>query len=289
MPMQALHAKAEFYLMLSRAFLPPMADAGREAFATALPEELREVGRLAGYGDPDALDAFAAEAARIAEGHDLLQIYSALFLVPPRSVHLHAAVYLDGAVLGRSADRLDAFYARHGLARSEAFRDLPDHLGAILEFLALLYFRAASADGEARAAMLSDARDLNRDFLLSWVPSLRRQLIRAGTPDENRYFEAPPLPVYARLADVLHMALSIDAGVAPAPAESEPHTSARPTPAPADPKRTAWCVDCGAEIGPVARIRRVRRVLEAQGIGTDHLAHCPRCRSGAMSPLAQAV
>ena len=48
------------------------------------------------------------------------------------------------------------------------------------------------------------------------------------------------------------------------------------------------CVDCGAEIGPLARIRRVRRVLEAQGIGTDHLARCPRCRSGAMSVTTQA-
>lgn len=292
MDTDVISAKAEFYLMLSRAFLPPTAPDSHDAFVNILPEELREIGAAAGYdgfAHRDAtvlqkIDTYAALAAGVADRTRLLQIYSGFFLMPPREVQLYVSAYLDGNILGKSCDALLAFYRKHDLAHSDDFHDLPDHLSAVLEFLALLYARAAETDGYARADLLNDARDLNRVFLLSWLPVMRRQLAHMQQ-EANEHGGADVMPaIYPQLAEILEAALVADAGDLSAELRQVLSPETRMPDHHEDAKEMAKCVDCGADIAPAARIRRVRKVLEKEGIDTGHLDLCPRCRGSDMFP-----
>lgn len=267
----SLAAKAEYYLMLARAFLPPTQADAHKAFTAILPEELGEIARTAGYASGAVLADYERAAQDIPDATALLQLYSGLFLTPPREIQLYVSVYLDGTILGRSADALEVFYRKHGLARSEDFRDLPDHLSAVLEFLALLYASAAETAGFARAELLNDARDLNHHFLLSWIPVMRRQTEKTlAAHGQNR--------LYLELMELLQQALVADAeplteglqkivdGTVEARSDHE------------ESKDMALCRSCGTEIAPAARIRRVRKVLEREGIDASHLDLCPKCR-----------
>lgn len=280
-----LVAKAEFYLMLSRAFLPPTAPDSHDAFVHALPEELREISAAAGYDNLQKIDAYATSAAGVADQTALLQIYAGFFLMPPREVQLHVSVYLDGTILGKSCDALEVFFRKHGLARSDDFHDLPDHLSAVLEFLALLYAKAAETEGYPRADLLNDATELNRHFLLSWVPVMKRQLAKMQQEVVAHRGTAAAPPIYLQLAELLEAALVADAGslspelrrvLSP---ETEIETNKD------DAKAMAKCLECGADIAPAARIRRVKKVLEKEGIDTSHLDLCPKCRGVDLSPM----
>lgn len=281
MPLDPLNAKADFYLMLSHAFLPPTSPNAHAAFVVLLPEELTEIADEAGYALAPELTAYRASCPALPDRTALLQLYSALFLMPPREVQLHVAVYLDGAILGSSADALQRFYGRHGVARSDSFHDLPDHLSTVLECLALLYARAAESNAGTRAGLLASACELNRKFLLSWVPVMRRHMRRVI--DENLAEGNPrgPLaPPYVHLAAMLQSALIADAG----PLDEELRRVVDPTTtaeaATEDKHAMARCTACGADIAPAARVRRVKKVLEKEGIDTSHLELCPRCRGG---------
>lgn len=277
-----LAARAEFYLMLSRAFLPPTQADAHTAFVDILPGELRDVADSAGYALADEIAAYATAASSIADHTTLLQTYAALFLMPPREVQLHAAVYLDGAILGKSADALEVFYAKHGLARSEDFHDLPDHLAAILEFLALVYAKAAETDGYPRADLVNDATELNRHLLLSWVPVMRRQA-------EHIVAEIGGGRLYLELMRILQGALVADAAPLSEHLLRVLDPSRVPPPPPEDTRDMVKCRECGADIAPAARIRRVRRVLEKEGIDTAHLELCPRCRGVDMLPTGHSI
>lgn len=282
MSSEQLLARAELYLMLSRAFLPPTQADAYIAFVDILPGELGDAADSAGYALADEIAAYATAAAAIADHTTLLQTYAALFLMPPREVQLHAAVYLDGAILGKSADALEIFYAKHGLARSEDFHDLPDHLAAILEFLALLYAKAAETDGEPRADLVKDATDLNRHLLLSWVPVMGRQA-------EHIAAETGLGRLYLELMRILQGALVTDAAPLSEHLQRVLDPSLVPPPPAEDSRDMVKCRACGADIAPAARIRRVRKVLEREGIDTSHLALCPRCRGVDMLPAGQAL
>ena len=281
---EALSARAEFYLMLSRAFLPPTAPDSHDAFVNILPAELREVSAEAGYDNLQKIGDYAATAARVPDHTTLLQIYSGFFLMPPREVQLHVSVYLDGTILGKSCDALEAFFRKHGLARSDDFRDLPDHISAVLEFLALLYARAAETDGYPRADLENDATEVIRHFLLSWVPMMKRQLARQqDEEDKHMGAEARP-PIYLRLVELLEAALVADVGEL-SPALKQVLSPLAPDMLPKeDTKEMARCVECGADIAPAARIRRVKKVLEKEGIDASHLDRCPKCRGVDMFP-----
>jgi TorA maturation chaperone TorD len=275
---EALAARAEFYLMLSRAFLPPTGPDAHDAFVNALPGELRDTSEAAGYDNLQKIREYAAVAARVTDRTALLQIYSGLFLMPPREVPLHVSVFLDGTILGKSCDALELFYRKHGLARSEGFRDLPDHLSAVLEFLALLYARAAETGGYPRADLINDATELVRHFLLSWVPVMKRQLDRMQGEADARLGASSLPPIYSALAGLLQDALIVDAGTLSPALRQVLSPDAASDALREDTKEMAKCIDCGTDIAPVARVRRVRKVLEKEGIDSSHLDRCPKCR-----------
>lgn len=285
METNAIAAKAEFYLMMSRAFLPPTGDGSFDAFVNALPAELSEVSPLAGYDHLQKIRDYATFGARLANHTALLQTYSAFFLMPPREVQLHVSVYLDGSILGRSADALEKFYAKHGLARSEGFHDLPDHLSAVLEFLALLYAKAAESEGYPRADLLNDARELNRYFLLSWVPVMRRQLDKMRQQEVEHLGEKANPPIYSVLVELLESALIADVGELTPELRKVLSPETGLNSGAEENKDMATCVECGADIAPAARIRRVKKVLEKEGIDASHLDLCPKCRGVDLSPM----
>jgi len=272
----ALKAKAEFYLILSRCFMPPTAPEIFPAMKDVMADELREIAPVAGYVLDQPVGAYTAALAAIPNPLTLLQVYSGLFLAPPRKVHLYSSVHIDGTILGRSSDEVEAFYRRYGMERADDFMELHDHLGAELEFLALLYARAAAATEDARTAILVDCRDFSRRHLLSWLPRLRQSL-------EQALAEESHATLYLSLVDLLLTAQVTEAG--------ELSANSGPTMDPAELKADAGvatemanCRLCGLAIASAARIRRVRKVLEKEGIDTGHLDLCPKCRGIGLAP-----
>src|SRR3990172_2857671 len=95
-PAGHLTERAEFYLCLARAFLPPREQRDFHAIQEYLATELAELGAAIGYPIGQTLEQLRAALARITDQQDLLQLYSHLFLTPPTPAHLNAGVYLDG-------------------------------------------------------------------------------------------------------------------------------------------------------------------------------------------------
>lgn len=203
-PTERYATRAAFFLTIARAFAPPREPAVAAAFRHDLPLDLEEMAGELGY-DIGAAAALLREAAAGIEGPDtLLRLYSSLFLTPPTPVHLNAAIYLDGAVLGNAAFEIEQWYARHGYVRTADFHDLPDHVTAELEFVFLLFNRAAEAmvaDESMQAlALAAEARRFLAAFPSRWIGELR-----SGLEATSRERGWPP--VYAALAQALEAGL----------------------------------------------------------------------------------
>ncbi|MFN2309864.1 MAG: molecular chaperone [Gammaproteobacteria bacterium] len=247
-------ARAEFYLCLARAFLPPTQAAAQAAITEDLPADLADLGQQLQYPIAESVAALRDAARGLPEPPGLLQLYSRLFLSPPALAGINAGVYLDGAVMGNSVVALDRYYREYGLARDARFHDLPDHVALQLEFVAYLFARAAAdaaQDGADGARHEAAARDFLQVFVAAWLPGFCADLERVAG-------EWRLTPVYLHLAQILRAAVAQDARRAeaaprpglPAEAERRPPGS-NPTP---------------EEIAEIARI------LAAKGHSIEHLA-----------------
>lgn len=275
-----LTERAEFYLCLARAFLPPMEQRDFHAMKEQLAPELEELGAELGYSLSQPLAQFRAAIARIPDKQELLRLYSRLFLVPPTPAHLNGGFYLDGAFMGQSTLQIEACYRRFGLVRSPDFHDAPDHLSSLLEFLALIHARAeeASAAGDKAVVeiLLREAGGFARDYVLPWLPALYRDLDRA-----TAYGSISP---YAALIDVLQTAMAHDFAradaasglMAPALASTPDDGSARHT---SDQLR---CQSCGTAFIATDGMHDILLSLTRSGLGTEHLELCPECRTRSM-------
>jgi TorA maturation chaperone TorD len=108
-------------------------------------------------------DAFAG-----AGSEELLVDYTRLFLGPVQTLaQPYGSVWLGGdkGLMQASTMAVLALYAEGGFEVDEAFRDLPDHVAAELEFLYLLLFREAQARHGGDAGALAAVADLRRRFL----------------------------------------------------------------------------------------------------------------------------
>jgi TorA maturation chaperone TorD len=90
----------------------------------------------------------------------LQEAYTALFVTNPQGVPAppYAGYAKDGVLLGPSYHRLLELYREGGLEVQESWRDLPDHLAALGEAIALL----ASSRPDL-------AERLAREFLFPWL------------------------------------------------------------------------------------------------------------------------
>jgi TorA maturation chaperone TorD len=285
-PTNNLAERAEFYLCLARAFLPPCEERDFRAIKEYLAAELDELGAAIGYPIGRTLEQLRAALAHITDQQDLLQLYSHLFLAPPTPAHLNAGIYLDGGIMGGSVLQIENFYRRFGLAGSPDFHDTPDHLGSLLEFLAFLHASARETPDTAGATTIpvrpDEARDFAHRYLASWLPALCHDLdaATAHRPDG----------VYAALADVLRTAVTHDlartAATTGAPVPVHPDSSvARPGPEAAD---QFHCRRCGTAFVPAQGMRDILLTLKRSGLGTEHLDLCPDCRTQAvgLSPMS---
>jgi TorA maturation chaperone TorD len=235
-------AHAEFWLCLARAFLPPTAAAFQTALRDDLVDDLAALASELNYPLDEELAALRRSLAGI-QGSELLVNYSRLFLVPGVAhPNINTGAYFDGALHGDTVRRLTECYRAHNLVKDDAFIDLPDHIAVQLEFVARLY------------ACDCEASEFIGEFVLRWAPLLCEDLHQA----ESRFRLAanPWLP----LAQVIHKVAAIEA---PVPC----HMSAE-------------------EEDEILRLRRqyagrhpdaadldtIRAALEAQGLGTAHLA-----------------
>lgn len=261
-------ALAELHLLLSRAFLPPMDAAFATAFRRDLADDLEALARELPFECGDPIRELRASLEAVTDDTHLLQAYSALFLQPPIRVYLNASVHLDGSLLGPSSKLMEEAYHRHGLCPSDDLRDLSDHLSRLLEFVAMLFARAAETgqtegDREQAAALLAEAREFSAAFLRPWLPGLAVEV--RGVCEESGL----PKP-YQHLAELAAIAAwEGDAWRRPEAAVRE-----RPELAP----RQANCSACGQPFAEDAALTAVRRIMEKRGLDTAHLDRCPNCR-----------
>jgi TorA maturation chaperone TorD len=171
-----LQARAEFYLCLARAFLSPTAEDAWMGLRDALADDLEDLAGILGHDIGSHIADYRASINAIPDHATLLQIYSGLFLAPPRPVNINTGVYLDGALNGGSVLAMEESYRQNGLVRSNEFLDLSDHLSIQLEFVAS---RLLARQDSANAAE-DDAERFLATFVARWLPPFIADLEVAG-------------------------------------------------------------------------------------------------------------
>lgn len=166
---QRQQAQAEFYLCLARAFLTPDREEAWVAMRDDLADDLEDLDSLLGYGISGEIEGYRTALAAIPDQPALLQIYSGLFLAPPRRVSINSGTYLDGSVNGGSVMAMEEAYRQGGLERNEAFMDLADHVSIQLEFVGYSFASAPEA-----------ARGFLGRFVACWLPAFLADLGRKG-------------------------------------------------------------------------------------------------------------
>lgn len=253
--------RAELFLCLSHAFLPPKSPELRNALREHLADDLQTLANELEY-DLLAPLTELRETMTAAPEHRLLGIYSALFLNPPAPVSINTGMYLDGGIGGISVQSLEDLQQRHGVARAETFRDFSDHVSVQLELFAYLLGSAA----EERAAghhpqvqiLLNDINALRDHILRRWAPALAGDLRKAL----GKHPEGQP---YLALALLLANALEEDARRFP---------DQRGAPAP-DAEALAAAREKAAlrERYKHVDMDEIRARLAAQGLSTAHLGN----------------
>ena len=178
-------ARRDLYRFLSAAFLAApapelLAKIRDEDFLTALADwfstEVVENLRRAGQGMET--EGFSQAARRE---------YTNLFVVPGgQNLAPYESVFRDrreiegreiaGLLLGPSAVAVQQWYRLAALEISEEFKELPDHIGLELHYLAYLCAKEQEFAANGDAGKQTRAREMQRDFLkahvLSWLPDL---------------------------------------------------------------------------------------------------------------------
>lgn len=243
----------ELWLTLARAALPPIEPDAADAFLRWLPEDLDDLFSSADLDAIETIDRLKASMAAVSDAPALLLHYSGLFLAPPVKARLNLSFYLDGALNGTSQDAIELLLAKYGVAKSDGFRDLPDHLAMVLELMALLAGDRGAGPDQAALA---------RGILLPALPRLRADIAT----------HAPDSP-YLHLVDLVLAAL------APFGLPQESSEPARPR-YDKSLDRGIWrhCSQCDKPYAREKELLIMARALEEQGLPTDHLQTCPDCR-----------
>lgn len=251
-------AKAEFYLCLGRAFATPDAAGLYEALRDALPADLEDLWTCCEYPFPEAPAEYRRAIAAVSDPQQLLVMYSRLFLVPgDRHPSLNLGAYLDGAIGGGSVTDLETCYARCGLHKDGGFQDLPDHIGAQLEFVAWLFASEAGASEQGTALPPIRATEFIARFADRWIGPLR-----ADIEEASGRFGLPGNP-YLALARLLETAIRVEVGINP------PQTT---TDATIDPEIARLRAEFTGRQITEEDLAIIRARLEADGLATGHVA-----------------
>lgn len=245
-----LAARAELYLCLSRAFLAPRDGELGQALRSVLADDLQELDARLALGAADSVADFRAEAAKLRDDLQLLQVYSAIFVAPPVSACINTGQYLDGAPDGGSVRVLEQVYQRCGLERDGGFRDLSDHLSVVLEFVAVLHARLANGE-----TVEADPGHFLHDCVVPWLRRFEADV--AGATQEK----ALPANPYRPLAALLRAAVARHAVAPVVDPLALRHQRAMER---ARAMRTSRGVT-------QEDLEEIRRKLQARGLSTEHL------------------
>lgn len=256
-------ALADFYALLARAFAQP-GDGYLAAMRDSLVADLNELRPAIPWLSGQSIADFRQALDAVADDLQLLQMYSRLFIVPPRPVSINAGLYLDSSVMGRSVDALSETYRQAGFQRADSVRDLDDHLSLILEFAALARERAAEDETNQSFAERFEAH-----FLRPWLPSFARELNESC---EHLAFA----PVYAHLAAMLRDV--VWAGENPLGETPDAAADAPPEAAVAQ----DHCRHCGKPFIASEEMRNMKASLKEKGLDAMFMDVCPDCRTAEM-------
>lgn len=258
--------RADFYRVLSRAVMPPTEPLRHQLFVEELPNLMEEFDAALSLGAAADCAAFRASLAAVPAPIDLLVVYSGLFLSPPVPAPINAGLYLDGAMMGGSLDAIEQAFAARGLGKSDEFRDMPDHLAVLAEFVGHLFELAAAGD----PAAATGAAGFLRRFVHPWLGDCAERVARSAD-------DAP----YLHLLRLARRAVERDAAGA---AETAPprRRKTRPEALLGGPGRAVACSRCGTAFMREKQLAKLARMLQAQNLATDHLDVCPDCRTAAM-------
>jgi TorA maturation chaperone TorD len=265
--------KAEFWLCLARAFLPPATEASQRALREHLADDLTELAHALNYPIAPEIDALRCAIAGLPGDEATLALYSQLFLVPGVAhPHINAAAYFDGAAHGGLLRQLAECYRACGLEKDASFADLPDHVVVQLEFTAWLFAVAAAREqGEAAPATPMHAADFIAAFVARWAPAFRHDLELA-----HARFALVDNP-WLHLARVLETVARIEADTAVA-SESLPTV---------DTDIALLRRQYAGRAPDAADLVRIRASLAADGLACDHIDVPPQARDSAagLTPL----
>lgn len=263
--------RAEFWLCLAQALLPPRGEFLSRALRDDLADDLAYLADSLGLDIVDRIAALRTALAQT-EAEALLPAYSSLFLVPPIPARLNAGFYLDGTLLGANTRMLAEVFQRHGVEQSPDMHDTPDHLATILEFLALLFHRADAAGPEMPEPILDD-RQAVRGLLRRVLPE-----ISARVAETERERDLPP--VYSALLGVVETVLRDEQCIFFAAADDEANAPRRYFTKRETATDLVVCEKCGKPVATARELRVIIDRLRQRGLPTDHLELCPDCRDG---------
>lgn len=155
---------------------------------------------------PDAVESAEAMKKSINSYTDkeLSIEYAKLFLGPFELLAPpYGSVYLDegGRVMGDSTMEVIDIYQKEGLARSDDFKDLPDHIVVEMEFISYLLYkeREAMENADEDSAMHYKNRQESflNTFLRPWVSPFCKK-IKEGTCNEFYVSLAGCLSVFVK-------------------------------------------------------------------------------------------
>lgn len=253
-----LHERADFYLMLARAFLAPMEPEHFQAMADLLADDLADLDASLGYGIEAQVDALRAAMQKLANHEDLLVEYGQMFLQPPRAATLNVCQPLDGAMMGGTVSEIENFYRHYGVECGDHFKDLPDHVSVQLEFISYLYGRAAEGIGAGEPDREAEkaAGHFLYQFVSRWVPHLALGIEKA---DRKLGLNANP---YLPLVHILAIATARDAAPNPELVKPQKRVDVAMEKARQDYASKGVTPEAMAEI---------ERKLREKGLSTDHL------------------
>ncbi len=182
-------ARRDLYRFLSAAFLAAPAP---EFLAKARDDEF--LAALAEWFSAGVVENFR-QAGRTMESEEFSRSahreFTQLFLAPGRQyLAPYESVFRDrreidgreiaGMLLGASAVAVQQWYRLAALEMSEDFKELPDHIGLELHYLAYLCAKEREFADSGEAGKQTRAREMQRDFLkahvLAWLPDLAQKV-----------------------------------------------------------------------------------------------------------------
>ncbi len=176
-------ARAALYCALALGFSTPTARDLREISGWIL-EVLQKAKSLpVGPVLEDELKIFES-CVNAADRTSLMAEYHRLFVGPHKlPAPPYASVYLESepTIMGPSTLDVSRIYEEAGFLLSPSFKDLPDHIAAELEFMALLCEEEAKAwqrdDLCETTRLLCHQESFLRDHLLRWIPSFTSKIL----------------------------------------------------------------------------------------------------------------